>query len=85
MANLYTSDLIVPSSDPVEILIAEVALTPSISLEVNKFTSGDQLIGTIIPPVSYVENCIENQTRIRVFLSSGQVEAGEKIQVKLNN
>lgn len=87
MANLYTSALLEVSANPVEILINRVALDSQIKLEVSKFSAADELIGVIIPPTTYVENggCAEDKTRIRVFLDEGQVAAGEKIQVKLDN
>ena len=84
MANLYTSELLTVSTDPVEILIDRVALDPQIRLEVSKFSAQDELIAVINPPTTYVENCVDTKTRIRVFLSEGQVAAGEKIQVKLD-
>ena len=84
MSNLYTSELLTVSTDPVEILIDRVALDPQIRLEVSKFSAQDQLIGVINPPTTYVENCVDTKTRIRVYLNVDQVAAGEKIQVKLD-
>ncbi len=84
MANLYTSELLTVSTDPVEILIDRVPIDSQVKLEVSKFSAQDQLIGVINPPTTYVENCIDTKTRIRVYLSEGQVAAGEKIQVKLD-
>jgi hypothetical protein len=87
MANLFTSALLEVSVNPVEILIDRVAIDGQVKLEVSKFSAADELIGVIAPPTTYVENggCAENKTRIRVFLDEGQVAAGEKIQVKLDN
>jgi|WetSurMetagenome_2_1015567.scaffolds.fasta_scaffold1189843_2 hypothetical protein len=87
MANLFTSELIQPTENPVEILINRVSLDAQVKLEVSKFSALDELVEVIIPPTTYVENggCPEDKTRIRVFLTEGQVAAGEKIQVKLDN
>ena len=85
MANLYTSQLMEVSSNPVEILIDRVDISAQVRLEVSKFSANEEPLGVIIPPTTYVENCVENKTRIRVFLDEGQVAAGEKIQVKLDN
>jgi hypothetical protein len=86
MANLFTSDLLVPAANPVEILINRVVIEQS-KLEVSKYSAQDELVGVIVPPTTYVENggCAEDKTRIRVFLAEGQVASGEKIQVKLDN
>jgi len=86
MANLFTSDLVVPESDPVEFLIDRVDIFENkVSLVVEKYTAGDEFVANLVPPTTYVENCIEDKTRIRVFLAAGQVAAGEKICVKLNS
>lgn len=83
MTNLYTSELLTVTVDPVEILIDRVTLDRQVRLEVSKFSAQDELIEVITPPVSYVENCVDTKTRIRVFLNEGQIAAGEKLQVKL--
>jgi hypothetical protein len=85
MTNLYTSAIMEVASDPVEILIDRVEIAAQIKLEVSKFSASDELVGVIVPPTTYVENCVDTKTRIRVFLNEGQVAAGEKIQVKLDN
>jgi hypothetical protein len=87
MANLYTSGLIAPSANPVDFEIDQLDLSAQVKLEVSKFSAQDELIGVIVPPTTYVENggCTAGKTRIRVFLEDGQVAAGEKIQVKLDN
>ena len=85
MADLYVSDLIVPVEDPVEIIIDRVSLEDRVALEVSKYSAQDQFVEKLIPPVTYVENSIEDKTRIRVFLKEGQLANGEKIQVKLSN
>ena len=84
MTNLYTSELLTVSTDPVEILINRIDIGVNMNLEVSKFSAQDELVGVINPPATYVENCVDTKTRIRVFLSEGQVAAGEKIQVKLD-
>jgi len=75
------------SENPVEILINRVSIDAQVKLEVSKFSASDELVGVVVPPTTYVENggCAEDKTRIRVFLNEGQVAAGEKIQVKLDN
>jgi len=85
MADLYVSDLIVPEADPVEIQIDRVSLDAQVALEVTKYSSSDELLGTLVPPTTYVENSIEGKTRIRVFLGAGQVASGEKLRVRLSN
>jgi len=85
MANLYTSELLLVEANPVEVLIDRVELTSQPHLEVTKFSAQDVALGTIIPPTTYVENCVDTKTRIRVFLNEGQVAVGEKLQIKLEN
>jgi hypothetical protein len=87
MANLYTSALLQPSENLVEILIDRITMDAQIKLEVSKFSAQDELIEVIIPPTTYVENggCPEDKTRVRVYLNEGQVAAGEKLQIKLDN
>jgi hypothetical protein len=86
MSNLYTSELLTVATDPVEILIDRITIDAQNKFEVSKFSAQNELIGVIIPPIAYIENggCAEDKTRIRVYLSEGQVAAGEKIQVKLD-
>jgi len=84
MANLYTSDLEVPVDNLVDLEISQVDLT-SVRTEVTHYTSGDSLIGVIVPPTVYVENNIQDITHIRVYLAEGQVAAGEKIKIKLDD
>jgi hypothetical protein len=85
MANLFTSQLMEVSENPVEILIDRVSIDAQVKLEVSKFSADDELVGVMVPPTTYVENCVDAKTRIRVYLDEGQVAAGEKIQVKLDN
>ena len=84
MANLYTSALLAVEADPVEVLIDRVELGAMCKLEVSKFNAADELVEVIVPPTTYVENCVDTKTRIRVFLAEGQVAVDEKIQLKLD-
>lgn len=87
MANLFTSELIQPENNLVELLIDRISLDSSVALEVFKYSNTDTLLGKIVPPTTYVENggCPEDKTRIRVFLSENQLEQGEKVQLQINN
>jgi hypothetical protein len=87
MANLFTSELLSVTENQVDILIDRVTIDAQIKLEVSKFSASDELIGSLVPTTTYVENggCPEDKTRIRVFLAEGQLGAGEKIQIKLEN
>lgn len=84
MANLHTSALVEPVEDLVDLVISQVALD-QITVTVDRYSAGDEFIENIIPPTVYVENDVENETHIRVYLNAAQVAAGEKIQVKLDN
>ena len=86
MANLYTSDLETPVDGLVDILIPNQTLGPTVTLTVSKFSALDEYIEDIIPPKAYVENggCPAENTRIRVYIESGQLEAGEQIQISLD-
>ena len=53
--------------------------------QANKFSSSDEFVSNLVPAVSYVENCVDTKTRIRVYMSEGQLDAGEKLQVKLES
>jgi hypothetical protein len=77
MQNKYTSDLITVTSNPIELLIDRIS-TDMIELQV---INNDV---TINPLSSYVENCIDNKTRIRIYLDNDQVNIGEQIQIKIN-
>jgi len=87
MANLFTSELLQVTENPVDILIDRVSIDSQVKLEVSKFSALDINLGAIVPPTTYVENggCPEDKTRVRVFLNDGQLEVGEKIQIKLEN
>lgn len=87
MSNLYISSLIQPTENSVDIEINRISLSERLLLTVEKYSTQGELIGTIIPPTTYVENggCPEDKTRIRVFLNDGQVGVGEKIKIKLDN
>ena len=90
MANLYTSGLETPVDNLVELLIDQIDMSSAqISLSVDKYSAAEELIGAIVPPTSYVENGgfpeEGTKTRIRVYLSDGQVAAGEKVKIKVDS
>lgn len=82
-ATLYTSNLINITNNQAEILIDRISISLFTFLELSKYSAQDEFIETIIPPTTYIENNVENKTRLRVFLNSGQVLSEEKIQIKL--
>lgn len=90
MTNLYTSNLEIPVDNLVELLINQIDMSiVQINLSVDKYSEAEELIGTITPPTSYVENGgfpeSDTKTRVRVYLSDGQVSGGEKIKIKIDS
>jgi len=84
MANLYTSALVEPVSDLVDIQFAEIDISTLHKITVSKYSASDTFISVINPPTSYVENDDQVNTHIRVYLNTGQVAAGEKVKIELD-
>jgi len=85
MANLYTSALVEPVDDLVELTISEISLSGTPSLTISKYSAAEAFIAVITPQIAYVENDDGSNTHIRVYFAGGQVAAGEKIKVEIDN
>jgi len=85
MANLYTSGLVEPVADLVDFDTAELAIDHLIKVTVSRYSSSDVYIEDIVPQTVRVENSIVDKTRIRVYLNPGQIAAGEKIKVVIDD
>ena len=85
--NLHTSELLIPIKNEIELLIDRIDIFSyfSINVIVEKYDIENNFISIITPNIWSVDNCVVDKTRIRVYLSEGQLDAGEKLQVKLES
>ena len=85
--NLHTSELLIPIKNEIELLIDRIDIFSyfSINVIVEKYDIENNFISIITPNIWSVDNCVDTKTRIRVYLSEGQLDAGEKLQVKLES
>lgn len=86
MANIYTSDFLIPDNNLVEIEITQINLS-NIKLEVKKYSASNELIGNVNPSISYIENggCSEGKTRVRLYFNDSQVNINEKVKFAVDN
>ena len=87
MTNLYTSTLVDPVDNVVDLQVTEIPLASiaQAQLTISKYTAGESFIEIINPPTAYVENDDGSNTHFRVYFNDGQVSAGEKVKVELDN
>lgn len=85
MANLYTSNLEIPVDNFVTLEIDEIDIGDMIFLKVLKYSSEDILQGEIVAKEIKLNNETELKTNISIELFAGSLQAGEKIQLEVNN
>ena len=87
MTNLYTSTLVDPVDNVVDLQVTEIPLASiaQAQLTVFKYSAEEVYISDIVPPTAYLENDDGSNTHIRVYFGEGQVDAGEKIKVEIDS
>jgi DNA helicase IV len=84
MTTIYESNLLQIENNSHELLIDRIQDLSLTRLVVEKYNSNDELIGEVNPDVSYVENSVEDKTRIRVMFNDNQINQSEKIKIIIN-
>jgi hypothetical protein len=85
MATLYTSGIMAVTTNPITEVMNQITIDQTTRVEVTLFSAQGANLGDIIPPQTYIENCLPSETRVRVFLNPGQVATGQQVQIKVIN